>query len=129
MARETAAAKRARLEAERMCEQEKMKMTFPSILQDALQGAAKFGFDTKFYDCKLSVMNRSTPADFYEFELTATSSALQVNWSEDNQQQLNRLEVEVEFLAEELREREHEQALRDGALAKLTDAERAVLGL
>ena len=129
MARETAAAKQARFEAELQLEQAKKKMAFPGNLQVALQAASEFGFKTEFANGKLNVMNRDT-REVFEFELTVTAStALQIDWTEDNQKELYQLEYDVEFLAEERRERERKQALRDGALAKLTDAERAVLGL
>lgn len=128
MARETMAAKRARLEAERLHEQAKMAMAFPSNLLVALQGAAKFGFETEFANGNLNVVNRNTNVTV-AFSLTASSNALQVEWSEENQEELYTLEAEVEHLAEQQRERERLQALRDRALAKLTDAERAVLGL
>ena len=128
MVRETAAAKRARLEAERLQEQAKMALAFPSNLQVALQGATKFGFGIEFSNSKLSVMNRKT-REVFMFELTSSSTALMVDYSEFNQEVLNCLECEVDYLTEQQREHERIQALREGALAKLTEGERVALGL
>ena len=128
MARETAAAKRARLESERLQEQARMALAFPSNLQVALQEATKFGFMIMFADGKLSVKNRNS-RDVFQFELTSSSTALMVEFNDVNQNHLIRLECEVDYLTEQERERDRVQALREGALAKLTDAERSALGL
>lgn len=128
MARDTMATKQARMVAYREAEQAKLAQAFPSNLLVALQGSAKFNFETEFTNNQLVVTNRDSGKQFL-FGLFAGATALKVEWTEENQLQLDNLEFDVHLKAEAQRQADRRQALRESAFAKLTDEEVDALGL
>lgn len=128
MARETKAAKQVRYDAFHAAERAKLALAFPNNLLVALQGSAKFNFETEFTNNQLVVTNRDS-GKLFLFELNASGTSLQVAWSDENQLQLDNLEFDVGLKAEARRQAERRVALRESALAKLTDEEADALGL
>jgi len=119
MARETAAQRNARQEAERQARQEAMQADYPALLLDTLERATKLTYELTVKDSMFVVRDLNSNAKW-------TMSPL---FTDDSQDTLEALVYDVQD-EEERREMERQRyEMKQAALSKLTPEERKLLNL
>jgi hypothetical protein len=119
MARETAAQRNARQEAERQARQDAMQADYPTLLLDTLERATRLSFELTVRDAMFVVKDLNSRA---QWEMTPL-------YTEDSQDALESLVYDVESEEEKRAEAERRYQAKQTALAKLTKEERELLGL
>lgn len=119
MARETAAQRNARQEAERQARQEALQADYPALLLDTLERATKLTYELTVKDSMFVVREWNSNATW----------AMTPLYSEDSQDALESLVYDVESEEEKRAEAERRYAAKQTALSKLTKEERELLGL
>lgn len=119
MARETAAQRNARFDAERQARQEAMQADYPTLLLDTLERATKLNYELKVVEAKFVVREWNTSATW----------AMTPLYTEDSQDALESLVYDVESEEEKRAEADRRYQAKQTALAKLTKEERDLLGL
>ena len=119
MARETSAQRNARQEAERQARQEAMQADYPALLLDTLERATKLNYELTVKDSKFVVRDLNSNAKW----------AMTPLFTDDSQDTLEALVYDVQE-EEERREMERlRYEMKQAALSKLTEDEKALLGL
>ena len=121
MARETKAQRLEREAAERAAYEAEQAATYPQRLMAMLERATNQNFELEVREGKFVLEDRDDRRD-RAVELTLT-------YTRENQEALHELDWRVELKEEAAREAERRYQVRQGALAKLSQEERELLGL
>lgn len=121
MARKTKAEQAAEREAEQLAQLAVAKATYTERMMAVLARATKENFELEVKDMLFKVEDRD--------ERRRDAYFLSPTWSETADMDLYSLELSVELKEEARVEREQKAQVRATALAKLTQEERAELGL
>jgi hypothetical protein len=109
-------------EAARLAAQEKERAEYFPRLVDLLHRATKAGFIIEVRDNNFAVLSESwTPRQ--------DQHKLPVEWNENAMNAFYSAEVDVDDALWKIQEKERKAAVRQAALAKLTDEERKELGI
>lgn len=119
MARETVAQRNARFAQEREERQEAERSAYPTRLMNVLERATRQNYELTVKDAFFVVLDRNTRA---QWEMTPL-------YTEDSQEALEALLWDVEAEEERRKMEQMRYEMKQVALAKLTDTEKALLGL
>ena len=120
MARKTKAEREAEAQVARALQEKMARDAYPELLMETLERAAKLSFDLRVRDGKFEVLDRNSPVDYWTLTYDYTADA-------DNELDMLRWEVERQEQAEA--EANRQWLVKQSALAKLSQEERALLGL
>ena len=121
MAKETKAQRLEREAAERAAYEAVAVATYPQRLMAMLERATKVNFELEVRDAKFVLTDRDDRCD-RTVELTLA-------YSKENQEALHELDWRVDMKEEAEREANRKFAVKQAALAKLSNEERELLGL
>lgn len=121
MARETAAQRNARFDAERDARLEVARATYTQRLMSLLARATKENFELEVRDQLFKVEDRD--------DRRASPLFLMPLWTNEAEVALFELEMAVEYKEEQTARARAKAAVREAALSKLTAEERQELGL
>jgi hypothetical protein len=121
MAHETKAERLAREANERFLREQELKDSYPERLMVMLERAIKSNFELTVKDAMFVLSDRDDRDD--------TAIILSLEYSQENERMLEKLEWRVDAKEEESREAERQRNLRRQAFNKLTKEEQQALGL
>lgn len=119
MARETVAQRNARQQAEREAYAAAMEASYPQRLMDMLERATKLSYELTVKEAKFVVREYNSNAKW----------VMAMAYDSFSEAALEALTYEVEDAEERRAEEQRRYEAKQAALAKLTDAEKALLGL
>lgn len=123
MAKETKAQRIERERSERAAYEAAYAETYPQRLLDLLERATAENFEMYVHGGKFHVSNLDDRDEHYELGFNVGK------FDQDSETELNQLECAVEYKENVRREADRKFILRQSALSKLTDEERAALNL